>query len=488
MLWVSAVVVGLGGCSGGSNFAAPKAGESEVLGACPRSAYAGLSGAPDASLFVYTVTEGKASTLYENQSKKRSSQEIGGLIFAPKSHRYAFGERQGKRWRVVADGKNGPWFDSIAGLVWDQLGEHFFYIAERNGQASLVRDQEEQEKAAKVFFPVFDNDSAHYAYALRGGPRKMRVVHDGKPGPWFDEVGQPVFSVVGARMAYRAVQGAQQFIIDGETRGQAFGMVADPILSRDGATLAYWAVQGAKDILVLSGQVVASYDTIDKASIKLSEKGDHFALIAKEKQEFFGVHDQKRFGPYKEALSALLTLSPAGERMAFVAKKGLKTVLVLDGKETPRYETFHSAVFSPDGKECYAIAEDEGKMLLLVNGTLKAKHDFIGQPVWNPQGRIKAIAMRDGYGLRLSINGRSGPVFDDIWPIQFSAEGNHYAYVGIRNNQRIAVINGVEGKPVLEIVDGNIYFSGPEKVAALLVSEKNPETLEIMRQTWVCRK
>jgi WD40 repeat protein len=121
--------------------------------------------------------------------------------------------------------------------------------------------------------------------------------------------------------------------------------------------------------------------------------------------------------------------SADGWRVAFVAKKEGKAVVVLDSKMSRHYEDAGNLVFSPDGKDLAFIARKAGKQCVVVNGKEGKMYEGLGKPFFAPDGRIIYEAGQNGKWMMVAGN-REGPVFDmpDAPPL-VTPDGKRLVYI-----------------------------------------------------------
>ena len=143
--------------------------------------------------------------------------------------------------------------------------------------------------------------------------------------------------------------------------------------------------------------------------------------------------------------------SPDGKRTAFLAKRGDKMLVVIDGVEGKEYDHVERLHFSADGSRVGYIAE-------------------------LPDGRVAVI---DGVAAKRYIGG--------VRDLVFSPDGKHAAFVAGRgtplNNHidDVVVIDGVEGAPFPGIVSGSLRYSpdGKRLAFAAEVPAGNPSGREV---------
>jgi Tol biopolymer transport system component len=127
---------------------------------------------------------------------------VEGLVFSPDSRHLAYVAHRDDSQFVVMDGREGPAYDFVAPgrPIFSPDGQRTAYVAGRGGKSLVVVDGREGPKYKDAEFPVFSPDSRHIAYAAQRGDR-WRVVVDGREGPEVPDIaygGEPQFAADGS--------------------------------------------------------------------------------------------------------------------------------------------------------------------------------------------------------------------------------------------------------------------------------------------------
>ena len=121
----------------------------------------------------FVVVDGKEQKPYDDIEGPRnnfalslSSTNPSGPVFGPDSRRVAYGAREGEKWFVVVDGKEGKSYDDIEGNpVFSPDGTHLAYQARVGDNYVTVVDGDESKSYDYLISPkiVFDSNSTlHY--------------------------------------------------------------------------------------------------------------------------------------------------------------------------------------------------------------------------------------------------------------------------------------------------------------------------------------
>jgi len=154
--------------------------------------------------------------------------------------------------------------------------------------------------------------------------------------------------------------------------------------------------------------------------------------------------------------------TPDGCHIAFVAQKGDKQLVVVDGELGPEFDGIdeRSLVFSPDGKRMAYVARKGDKWLVVVDGKTGPAFDGISQPVFSPDGKRIAYAAQKGDKWRGLVDGQAGPEFDWIGKgtLVFSADGKRLAYAARKGFKCFVVVDGEAGPEVALVLAGPAFL------------------------------
>ncbi len=338
---------------------------------------------PDSQRLAYWAKQAKKEFIMLDDQPGPAFDGTGFPIFSPDSRKIAYRIRDGQQWFVMVGDEKGPAFDDIgyytvpdtgrgsdiADVVFSPKGE-FAYAARRGAEWFIVRDRRPGRGYEQVGLPVYSPDGDRLAFRARRDDREF-IVLDEQQGPDFDFVGTPVFSPDGREVTYWAQQGAREFVMHGEHRGPEFAApdrVGAPVFDRDGAQVIYWARQGEKEF-ILSGE---------------------------------------RRGPEFAAIEAPVLHSRTGQ-IAYRARQGNQEFVVLADRRGPEFTVDDSSrsdpvVFSPDGRQLAYRAKQEGKEFLLLGENKGPAFDEVGTPVFSPDGRRLAYRARQGESWLMAVD------------------------------------------------------------------------------------
>jgi roadblock/LC7 domain-containing protein len=120
-----------------------------------------------------------------------------------------------------------------------------------------------------------------------------------------------------------------------------------------------------------------------------------------------------------------VVFSPDGKCVVYVAMKGDKQLVVVDGQPGPEYDGIRNLVFSPDGKTVAYAAVKGDKWFVVVDGQPGPEYDqddvWVAQTVtvpivFSPDGKRVAYAARKGGMGFVVVDGQPGPEYDYVIP------------------------------------------------------------------------
>jgi len=198
------------------------------------------------------------------------------------------------------------------------------------------------------FKVVYSKDGAHLAYVgTRAG--KQVMVRDGKVEIECDricgEYEQPLFSSDGKHLACTALIDGRYVVARDGKASQAFDGIRPPVFSADGNHLVFAGRKEERWSLVLDGQEKKKYDNVQALQFL---PDNTLMYIARENDQWFVVRGTKQGPPCDEILE--LQSSRDGLRYAYSARTGEKWRVVIDGKPAKEYDNITDLTFSPSGK------------------------------------------------------------------------------------------------------------------------------------------
>jgi hypothetical protein len=218
----------------------------------------------DGRRVVYVARRGGQSILVVDGEERATCEAIAGtsLRLSSDGERIAYasarGDGRGEKWRIVANGREGPEYDTIckSDPIVGADGHRLAYGAKKGGHWTVVLDGQEGPAIQSRGKLIFSANGASIAYSAQREGR-WAVMAGGQFGPPFDGIGENfIISADGKRAAYSAKRpDGWVVVVDGETGPRFDSIGHDALLfSADGKHFAYAAQTGSKQLVVVDGQ------------------------------------------------------------------------------------------------------------------------------------------------------------------------------------------------------------------------------------------
>lgn len=243
-------------------------------------------------------------------------------------------------------------------------------------------------------------------------------------------------------------------------------------------------------------------------SLTASPNGRRIAYVAKAGQKYFVVVDgkeEKQYDGIGKGIFAPVTkafywgtpiFSPDSQRLAYVAREGEKSFVVVDGKEQKPYDDINalSLTFSADSQRlAYVVGVGEkrsdDKQTVVIDGKEEKPYDWIGGLLFSPDSRRVAYWAGVGGRSLVVVDGKEGKPYDgaaqgeaptcfppDSWwvvsfhSLLFSPDSRRVAYKAVLGLNVFAVVDGKEREvPVPSNIYGGPIFSPDSQRVAYVV-------------------
>lgn len=354
----------------------------------------------------------------------------------------AYIARVGDRFRVVHNNKPGKLYKEIDGstLMLSQDGQHVGYGA--------------------------SYDAAPGASSGSDSNAKWVLVHDGiEEGP-FNSLGPPVFSPDGKHIAFECKIGERwKIFVDTRSYGDAFSYIDKPLFNSDSTLLLFGETEEPtrKPRMIVSDLEFKKQRVIDQSGGPhvINEEKTRAAVITtfknKKRVVSFDFSLSGAFmegAPYDEVRN--IVFGPDGRTLAYLAKNGTDTFLVSAGKEErlPMGDYPWPPVVRPDNKgAAIAIAGKDGAYLYQAfggGGASPNRYKEIADVAYSPDGKSHAYVAIKNERFLIVVNGKEGPFFDRVITPQFSPDGKFLVYRARQDNKRFVVVADATGKIIRE--------------------------------------
>lgn len=145
---------------------------------------------------------------------------------------------------------------------------------------------------------------------------------------------------------------------------------------------------------------------------------------------------------------SLGTFSPDSKRVAYIAvtysekpPAGNKYFVVIDGEEGDAYNSAEFVIFSPDSKHVFYKADG---LLFLDRVQVKGPAGTVTNPLFSPDSQHLVYMIEQSGKRSVVLDGIPGKQYDRIGAIAFSPDSKHLAYFANIGNVRFLVVDGRE--------------------------------------------
>jgi Tol biopolymer transport system component len=322
-------------------------------------------------------------------------------------------------------------------------GRQAAYRAIANGKMYVCVNNQKQTEYMGIAEGIKFGPSGKIAYRATNGSQWFVVV-GGSPGPGSQQVGIPVFSTDGSKFAYEASREigartdatASTVYLNGQ-KGGDWAACGKPAFSADGSVLAH-SVRIGK-----AGTASRAFHTVD-AMVVSGKAGPEYEQVS---NPFF---------------------APKGNRMAYRGRNESTWTMIVDGKTQESAADIGNAVWSDDGKNLAYRAGDRGKYTVVVNGKKGPEYPMVGEPLWSPDNKTVAYVVTDHAkgGEYIVYGDRKTEIFTRVYPPVFSTDAQHMAFgAQATNGKYMVVLDDKQGPPDFEAI-GQMVISPDGKHVA----------------------
>ena len=375
---------------------------------------AGVAVVQESAGKVRVVLNGKPGKLY---------QSVGTMVLSPDGQRVAYNALDNDKWRIVVDEKEYPAEGEIGSPIFSPDSRHVAYEARVDNNWRLIIDGNKYLKSRRNHFyhdKFFSSDSNNIitVESTEQNHNTYRVV--------VSSLGLKQLNVINAqgknlgfnkertKMVILEEKNGQQRLamcdvgrLDTVTYSPMYDSIIRYAFTETGDSVVYIVERSEKRYLVMNGKevkipikgvvefITARPDKDAAGLIMNSLDGSYLYQHARNKSTAGKVYDE----------AAHLIYSKDASRHVYVAKKGKKVFIVVNGKVGPPYDMVVSPVFTPDDKHLVYRARKNGKRFVVVadaNGKTISRHpayEQVFQPVFTDDGKSVAYGVKDGNKL-----------------------------------------------------------------------------------------
>ena len=173
----------------------------------------------------------------------------------------------------------------------------------------------------------------------------------------------------------------------------------------------------------------------------IAPDGRHVAFVIKRGAKSLAVIDGVEGPAYDEISKEGVVFAPESGRYGYRARKGQSWVVAIDGQEGKPYGAVSELVFSRDGRRfLYRGARTKTSVRLVVDGQEGQESEAIGNPAFSPDGKRIAYAQSSASSKRMIVDGRAGNLYIALGPPVFSADSAHVAYAAGKSEETYVIV------------------------------------------------
>ncbi|MDW8105025.1 MAG: hypothetical protein RMK92_08435 [Armatimonadota bacterium] len=280
-------------------------------------------------------------------------------------------------------------------------------------------------------------------------PRR-RVLLDGQPSPWFEEIVWMGFPFEDERFLFVARTGNKKFLYQ---RLQRLGVYDDVCLdfgrSRDGKTFAYAVRRGDRWFLVVNGRETP----VPRGEVRglvLSPDGTQLAYVAESGGKETVFVGGKPVGTYDGAV--LHFVSNDGSRLVYEVERQGQWFLVVNGQHSPLYQKISQLSLGENGDVIAYVATAGSKTVVVWRGQPSPPYDGIGIISVSRDGKRLVYPALVGNRWTVVIDGQPHGWYEHVASAQVSEDGSRVAYVVQRGGQQFVVVDGKKEGPYDSVV------------------------------------
>lgn len=326
-----------------------------------------------------------------------------------------------------------------------------------------------KKQPAPEFTVVIHGSGRYLAYSARVGD-KVHVVHNGRPGKFYKHIYDVTLSPDGQRVAYTAKDGDRYlFVVDGKEYG-LFMETGQPIFSPDSRHVAFECQIGPRWHLNVDGVVSPPTEFSYYALPAFSNDSKYILYYengSDDQKNRIGISDLHfKNALYKPATGPVIYSKDMSQVAIIQAVEKKQKVVRFsfsnpsDSKESEFYDSIEQRRFSDDGSVLAFIAKRGDNTFLVMNG--REERLAAGTYPWpfviRPDNKGIGIfaTNKDWSSTQLRQifydNGIKSGTYKEGSELIYSNDSLHYAFVAVKNERFIIVLDGKDGQPFDRVI------------------------------------
>lgn len=374
---------------------------------------------PDGRQVAYLSGNAGEQYVVLNGVQQPTYVKVDNLTFSPDGKRFFYkAYKKGGTsllTSLVVDGVEGAWYDEILYPAFSPDSKRFLYVANSYSSREnpiikqwVVIDGIEGKKYDTLGIPIFSPDSKHVVYTADTAviedekvkytystilSNKILTNSDGskyayngftQQGDIFQAVNgsiiatyKPIYEFAHTNFIFSPDSQKYAYIIDyaddtgdavviGKSQGKEYKVVSTPVFSPDSQHIYYLAKQGITNYLVKDGVELGVINGDFESALLISPDGSTVAFeMTRNGNHILQVNNTEY--PNIVPFSQLITFSPIGNDVGYVAVEQNKFAVMVNGKKIGKdYDHIYSLSFSPDGSKVMYGAALDGSLWWIV--------------------------------------------------------------------------------------------------------------------------
>ena len=455
-----------------------------ILGVAPLAHPQEPNGVPQSA-----VDRGKdpLSSALEVLGEIPSDARVVGYACSQDHAATAIAWQRGETWQVWSAGAKEPLGsgkgEAPSFLSLSPDGKRLAFVRPSEGGRELLVDGAVRATGAKFDSFVWSPDSQRFGFFVQASDGAAHVqIDDQRFGPYSKlPEGSLAYSPNGKRFSYVAKtdQGMVAFV-DGVQEKHVFAQTgADaPIWNASSTQYAYGLrdfTEKRQRMIVVNDEQLGSFAEISRPAWDPTGRRLAFPFSRTKGLLTTFMIDGKE-GPTFDGLGRFkLVFSPDGERHAYVARKGERRGLVVDGKLGTLYDHAIEPRFSPDGKRVACWVIHEGAPRLLLDGEIRPGFGDeaayqAGIEIFSPNSQEVAYVVGEAGAFHVMRGTTKGPAYRSAAPhgARFDPTSQHVACVVLQGERWGLDVDGTFYPGFDRMWNaGQMAFHGDDSVTAI---------------------